>query len=136
MQRYICTPLPSLIWHYGVHRNSSADLYIQRYLEKVLLLFTPKRLLPHGISAPLCILICIILLSTYSTLTCVPLKNICISNCSRSLHTRTTYLLLICAWTRLVCFDVFFTVHHSIDLFQLPTLMYNSLFINNMYVTL
>ena len=28
--------------------------------------------------------------------------------------------------------DVFFTVHHSIDLFQLPTLMYNSLFINNL----
>ena len=28
------------------------------------------------------------------------------------------------------------TVHHSIDLFHLPTLMHNSLFINNMYVTL
>ena len=28
------------------------------------------------------------------------------------------------------------TVHHSIELFQLPTLMHNSLFINNMYVTL
>jgi hypothetical protein len=25
-----------------------------------------------------------------------------ISNCSRSLHTRTTYLLLICGWTRLM----------------------------------
>ena len=33
-------------------------------------------------------------------------------------------------------FDVFLTVHHSIDLFHLPTLMHNSLFINNMYVTL
>jgi hypothetical protein len=27
-------------------------------------------------------------------------------------------------------------VHHNIELFHLPTLMYNSLFINNMYVTL
>jgi len=27
-------------------------------------------------------------------------------------------------------------VHHSIELFYLPTLMHNSLFINNMYVTL
>ena len=33
-------------------------------------------------------------------------------------------------------FDVFLTVHHSIDLFHLPTLMHNSLFINNTYVTL
>jgi len=33
-------------------------------------------------------------------------------------------------------FDVFSTVHHIIELFQLPTLMHNSLFINNMYVTL
>jgi hypothetical protein len=33
-------------------------------------------------------------------------------------------------------FDVFLTVHHSIEFFHLPTLMYNSLFINNMYVTL
>jgi len=32
---------------------------------------------------------------------------------------------------RLMEFDVFFTVHHSIELFQLPTLMHNSLFINN-----
>jgi hypothetical protein len=32
--------------------------------------------------------------------------------------------------------DVYLTVHHSIDLFHLPTLMHNSLFINNMYVTL
>ena len=31
---------------------------------------------------------------------------------------------------------VFLTVHHSIELFHLPTLMHNSLFINNMYVTL
>ena len=28
-------------------------------------------------------------------------------------------------------FDVFSTVHHSIELFHLPTLMHNSLFINN-----
>jgi len=35
-----------------------------------------------------------------------------------------------------VFFDVFSTVHHSIELFHLPTLMHNSLFINNMYVTL
>jgi hypothetical protein len=33
-------------------------------------------------------------------------------------------------------FDVFLTMHHSIELFHLPTLMHNSLFINNMYVTL
>ena len=33
-------------------------------------------------------------------------------------------------------FDVFSTVHHSIELFHLPTLMHNSLFINIMYVTL
>ena len=33
-------------------------------------------------------------------------------------------------------FDVFLTVHHSIELFHLQTLMHNSLFINNMYVTL
>ena len=30
----------------------------------------------------------------------------------------------------------FSTVHHSIESFHLPALMYNSLFINNMYVTL
>ena len=30
----------------------------------------------------------------------------------------------------------FSTVHHSIELFNVPTLMHNSLFINNMYVTL
>jgi len=30
-------------------------------------------------------------------------------------------------------FDIFLTVHHSIELFHLPTLMHNSLFINNMY---
>ena len=28
---------------------------------------------------------------------------------------------------------MFLTVHHSIDSFHLPTLMHNSLFINNMY---
>ena len=33
-------------------------------------------------------------------------------------------------------FDVFSTVHHSIELYHLPTLMHNSLLINNMYVTL
>jgi len=33
-------------------------------------------------------------------------------------------------------FDVFSTVNHSIELFHLPTLMHNSLFINNIYVTL
>ena len=33
-------------------------------------------------------------------------------------------------------FDVFSTVQHSLELFHLPTLMHNSLFINNMYVTL
>ena len=33
-------------------------------------------------------------------------------------------------------FDVSLTVHHSIDLFHLPTLMHNSIFINSMYVTL
>ena len=38
--------------------------------------------------------------------------------------------------TQLLQFDVFLTVHHSIELFHLPTLMHNSLFINNMYVTL
>ena len=32
-------------------------------------------------------------------------------------------------------FDVFSTVHRSMELFHLPTLMHNSLFINNMYVT-
>jgi hypothetical protein len=54
-----------------------------------------KRLRPHGISTPLCVLICIIRLSTYSMLTCVPLKNVFISNSSRSLHTRSTYLLCV-----------------------------------------
>ena len=38
--------------------------------------------------------------------------------------------------TILYHFDVFLTVHHSIELFHLPTLKHNSLFINNMYVTL
>ena len=33
-------------------------------------------------------------------------------------------------------FDVFSTVYHSTELFHLSTLMHNSLFINNMYVTL
>jgi len=33
-------------------------------------------------------------------------------------------------------FYVFSTVHHSIELFHQPILMHNSLFINNMYVTL
>ena len=33
-------------------------------------------------------------------------------------------------------FDVFSTVHQSVESFHLPTLMHNSLFINNMYVTL
>ena len=33
-------------------------------------------------------------------------------------------------------FFVFLTVHHSIGLFHLTTLMHNSLFVNNMYVTL
>ena len=33
-------------------------------------------------------------------------------------------------------FYVFSTVHHSIELFHLPTLMHSSLFINNTYVTL
>ena len=33
-------------------------------------------------------------------------------------------------------FDVFSSVDHSIELFHLPTLMHNSLFINNMFVTL
>ena len=32
--------------------------------------------------------------------------------------------------------DVFSTVHHSIELYHLPTLMHSSLLINNMYVTL
>ena len=36
----------------------------------------------------------------------------------------------------IIPFDVFSTVHHSIELFHLPTLMHNSLIINNMYVTL
>jgi len=31
---------------------------------------------------------------------------------------------------------LFWTVHHSIELFHVPTLMHNSLFNNNMYVTL
>ena len=40
-------------------------------------------------------------------------------------------------WERTpVHFDVSSTVHHSIELFHVPTLMHNSLFINNMYVTL
>jgi hypothetical protein len=30
----------------------------------------------------------------------------------------------------------FLTMHRSIELFHLPTLMHNSLFINNIYVTL
>ena len=39
--------------------------------------------------------------------------------------------------SNLVYFDVFFlTLHHSIELFNLPTLMHSSLLINNMYVTL
>ena len=33
-------------------------------------------------------------------------------------------------------FILFLTVHHSIELFHLPTLMHNPLFINHMYVTL
>jgi len=32
--------------------------------------------------------------------------------------------------------DVFLTMHHSIELFHIPTLMHNYLFINTMYVTL
>jgi len=31
---------------------------------------------------------------------------------------------------------IFLIVHHSIDLFHLPTLMHNSLFINNTFVSL
>jgi len=38
--------------------------------------------------------------------------------------------------TILSYFNVFLTVHHSIDLFPLPTLMHNPLFINNMNVPL
>jgi len=37
---------------------------------------------------------------------------------------------------QLSSYDVFSIVHHRIELFHLPTLMHNSLFINNMYVTL
>jgi hypothetical protein len=33
-------------------------------------------------------------------------------------------------------FYVILTVHHSIELYHLPTLMHYSLFINNIYVTL
>ena len=36
----------------------------------------------------------------------------------------------------LTFFYVFLTVHHSIELFHLPTLMHNSLFINNIYYTI
>ena len=35
----------------------------------------------------------------------------------------------------MMIFLMFFTVHQSIELFHLPTLMHNSLLINNMYVT-
>ena len=37
------------------------------------------------------------------------------------------------ATIKITTFDVFPTVHHSIELLNLPTLMHNSLFINNMY---
>ena len=47
--------------------------------------------------------------------------------------TSTKKLLQI---THAVFFYVFSTLHHSIELFHLPTLMHNSLFINNMYITL
>ena len=40
------------------------------------------------------------------------------------------------SYNTILCFDVFLTVHHSIELFHLPTLMHNSLFIKNVYVTL
>ena len=41
-----------------------------------------------------------------------------------------------CVYIHIRHFDVFSTVHHSIELFHQPTLMYNSLFTNNKYVTL
>ena len=56
-----------------------------------------------------------------------------------SFHTHAVCsVLLSCSVpiTVVTDFDVFLNVHHSIVLFHLPTLMHNSLFINNMYVTL
>jgi hypothetical protein len=41
----------------------------------------------------------------------------------------------VCVY-RLNLMFFFLTVHHIIEVFHLPTLMHNSLFINNMYVTL
>ena len=51
----------------------------------------------------------------------------------RNVHfwARMQWVVVITYW-----FDVFLTVHHIIKLFHLPTLMHNSLFIKNMYVTL
>ena len=45
-------------------------------------------------------------------------------------------MCVLCLIDLSVYFDVFSTVHRSIELFHLPTLMHNSVFINNMYVTL
>ena len=41
----------------------------------------------------------------------------------------------VCNLNESVKLDVFSTVHHSIELFYLPTSMHNSLFIKNMYLT-
>ena len=41
-----------------------------------------------------------------------------------------TFLTLSATYIQNTSFDVFSTVHHSIELFHLPTLMHNSLFIN------
>jgi hypothetical protein len=43
--------------------------------------------------------------------------------------------LYIFLWIE-ICHLMFLTVHRSIELFHLSTLIHNSLFINNMYVTL
>ena len=52
------------------------------------------------------------------------------------LEGKRSLLRLNSRWQNNIKCDVCSTVHHSIELFHLPTLMYNSLFINNTYVTL
>jgi hypothetical protein len=95
------TPLPNMALWYTQEQLCLTFIFKHTW-KKFSCCLLSKRLRPHEISAPLCILICIIQLSTYSMLTCVALKNIFLSNSSRSLLPRITYLLLICAWTRLV----------------------------------
>ena len=54
----------------------------------------------------------------------------------RLLRERNIMLLVFIFINEYTAIWCFWTVHHSIELFHLPTLMHNSLFINNMYVTL